>query len=66
MDIQEPFEAESVGRDEILHFGSSEESCLCYEPEEGCIKYEARRPERIEHEVNAERDSFFAEEFFGM
>ena len=66
MAIQERFEKESVGRDEILHFRSGEEGCACYEPEEGCIKYEPRTLERVEHEFNAERDTFFAEEFFGM
>ncbi|MGO9122384.1 MAG: hypothetical protein ACLQPD_32820 [Desulfomonilaceae bacterium] len=57
MAIQERFQAESIGSDEVLHVESDEEGCVSYEP--GMLA-------QIEDELNAERDRIFAEEFFMM
>ena len=55
MAIQERFQGESFGSDEILRVESDEEGCVNYEP--GMLA-------QIEDELNAERDRIFAEEFF--
>jgi hypothetical protein len=55
MAIQERFQIESVGSDEILRVESDEEGFVNYEP--GMLA-------QIEDDLNAERDRIFAEEFF--